>query len=145
MKNTALQKREPQQQQHQLNVSDRVGDQQQQQQQPAMGYFTPLVDIVETPDAFVFQADLPGVKPQDLDVTFENSVLTIEGRVQPRQVPGRSFAWQEYGVGHFYRQFTLRTPIDVELIQAQLKDGELTLTVPKAATARARRIEIRTA
>jgi HSP20 family molecular chaperone IbpA len=105
--------------------------------------YTPLVDIIETNDAFIFQADLPGVKPGDIDISFDNGVLSIEGRVQPRQKPDQQYIWQEYGVGNFHRQFTLNTPINVERIHAELKNGELTLTVPKAEQARTRRIQVK--
>ncbi len=108
-------------------------------------YFTPLVDIIENSDAFIFQADLPGVKAGDIDVAFENGVLTIEGKVQPRQPQEQNYVWREYDVGHFYRQFTINTPIDVEGIKAELKNGELSLTVPKAESAKTRKIEIKTA
>ena len=108
-------------------------------------YYTPLVDIAETGDAFYFQADLPGVKPGDVDVSFENGVLTIEGKVQPRQPAGQGYVWREYGVGHFYRSFTLSTPVDVEGIRAELKNGVLDLYVPKSEHARPRKIQIKSA
>ena len=107
-------------------------------------FFTPLVDIAETGDGFTFHADLPGVKAGDVDISFENGVLTIEGRVQPRQPEGHGYVWREYGVCHFYRQFTLGTEIDVDGIRAELKNGVLELYVPKAESARTRHIEIKT-
>ena len=107
-------------------------------------YFTPLVDIIETEEEFVFQADLPGVKPGEVDVSYENGVLTIEGKVQPRQPAEQSYAWREYGVGHFYRQFTLHTPVNADGIRAELRNGVLELHVPKHESARTRRIQIRT-
>ncbi len=104
--------------------------------------YTPLVDIAETNDAFILQADMPGVKSGDLDINFENGVLTIHGKAQPRQVRDQNYLWQEYGVGSFYRQFTLNTPVNVDQIRAELKNGELKLTVPKAESARTRKIQI---
>jgi HSP20 family molecular chaperone IbpA len=74
MENTAIEKRE--QNQNQVAIPERLDQR---------AYFTPLVDIMETNDAYVFQADLPGVKAGDVDISFENGVLTIEGKVQPRQ------------------------------------------------------------
>ena len=108
-------------------------------------YFTPLVDIIETPDAFVFQADLPGVKAGDVDVSFENGVLSIHGKVQPRQPQNASYLWREYDVGYFHRSFQISTPINVDGIRAELKNGELNLYVPKAESARTRKIEIQSA
>lgn len=108
-------------------------------------WFTPLVDVIETGEAFVFQADLPGVNAGDVDVGYENGVLTIEAKVQPRQQPGQGYVWREYGVGHFYRQFSLNTPVDADAIRAEMKNGVLELYVPKHETAKTRRIQIKTA
>jgi HSP20 family molecular chaperone IbpA len=101
------------------------------------------VDIIETPDAFMFQADLPGVKAEDLDISIENNTLTIDGRVRRRQPESQQYIWREFGVGHFHRSFHLNTPVDAAKIHAELKNGELTLSVPKAENARARKIEIK--
>lgn len=135
MSNTAIQKHEKQQE-HIVNVPEPT-------QQAA--WYTPLVDIIESGDAFVFQADLPGVKAGDVDVSYENGVLTIAGRVNPRQAPDQRYVWQEYGTGHFYRQFTIGTPVKADGIRAELKNGVLELYVPKAESAKTRKIEIRTA
>jgi HSP20 family molecular chaperone IbpA len=107
-------------------------------------WYTPLVDIIENNDAFIFQADLPGVKAGDVDVSYENGVLTIAGKALPRQPQGNRYVWNEYGVGSFYRQFTLNTPIDVDGIKAELKNGVLELLVPKAESAKTRKIQIKT-
>ena len=144
MSNTAMQKRQSKQQESENQNIVNVPDRSMQAAQPAT-YYTPLVDIVETGEAFIFQADLPGVRSEDLDIQFANGTLTIDGRVQPRGGPqGGSYLWREYGVGHFHRSFSLSAPIDVEGIKAELANGELTLTVPKAASARSRKIEIQT-
>ena len=108
-------------------------------------YYTPLVDIIETDDAFIFKADLPGVRPEDVDVGYENGVLTLSAKVQPRQGDRARYLWQEYGVGPFFRQFFLSTPVNPDGIQAQLRNGELTLTVPKAESAKTHKIQVKTA
>ena len=108
-------------------------------------YYTPLVDVIENAEAFVFQADLPGVKAGDVDVSYENGTLTIEAKVAPRQPENHNYLWREYGVGHFWRSFNIETPVNADGIKAQLKDGVLELYVPKAETARTRKVEIRTA
>jgi len=131
MSDTAIQKQE-----NTVQVPERI------QQQ---AYYTPLVDITENDEAFLFQADLPGVKPGDVDVSYDNGVLTIAAQVQPRQPAGHNYVWREYGVGHFYRSFTLGTPVNVDGITAELKNGELTLTVPKHESTKPRKIEIKTA
>lgn len=132
MADTAIQKRENQQ----VNVPERIDN---------STTFTPLVDIIETNDEFIFQADLPAVKPGDVDVSYENGVLTISGKVEPRQTGGdTSYIWQEYGVGNFYRQFSLSSDINPDAIRAELKNGVLELHVPKAESAKTRKIDIKT-
>ena len=131
MSNTALEKR----QSEQVNVPERMEQ---------ATYFTPLCDIVETGDGFTFIADLPGVNAGDVDVTFVGGVLTIECKVHPRQ-QNPSYVWQEYGVGHFYRSFTIGTPVNPDGISAELKNGVLRLYVPKAESAKTRKIEIKNA
>jgi len=131
MSNTAIEKRE-----NTSNVPERMDQ---------ATWYTPLVDITETGDAFYFQADLPGVKAGDVDIQFENGVLTLDARVQPRQPEGHDYVWREYGVGHFHRSFTINTPVHVDGIKAELKNGELSLYVPKAESAKTRKIQIKTA
>jgi HSP20 family molecular chaperone IbpA len=106
-------------------------------------YYTPLVDIVENKDEFIFQADLPGVKAGDVDISFENGALNIHAKVFPRQPENQDYVLCEYGVGHFYRSFDIGMPINVEGIRATLKNGELTLRLPKAESAKTRKIEIK--
>jgi HSP20 family molecular chaperone IbpA len=103
--------------------------------------YTPMVDIAETPDEFVFEADLPGTAG-DIDVTCEDGVLTISGKVKPRQPADQVYVRQEYGVGDFRRVFSIGTEIDAANIRAQLKDGQLTVRVPKAATAKVHKIPV---
>ena len=105
-------------------------------------YYVPLVDIVETNDAFLFQADLPGVRSEDVDIQFQNGVLTLSAKAQPRQPAQSRFLWREYGVGQFNRSFTIETPVDADNIRAELKHGVLSLYVPKAQAARARKVKI---
>jgi len=108
-------------------------------------FYTPLVDIIETQDEFMFEADMPGVKPQDVDITFENGVLTIRGNVQERRPESQYYLLAEYGVGNFYRSFTIDTPINAEGIRAELRNGVLDLHVPKAESVKPRRIEVKAA
>jgi HSP20 family protein len=104
-------------------------------------YFEPLVDIFETEEALVVRADLPGVKPEDLQTTLKDNLLVISATVQPLDPKWRP-AYAEYQVGHFIRQFRLGQQIDQGKISAQMKDGVLTLTLPKADHARPRRISV---
>lgn len=106
--------------------------------------YTPLVDIVETNDGYTFYADLPGVKAGDLNITYEDETLTIDAKVTPRQPKGQAYLVQEYGVGRFARSFSTGGPVDPQGIRAELKDGELCLFVPKAESAKLRKIEVKT-
>lgn len=104
--------------------------------------FVPDVDIYETEDSLVLLADLPGVKPDQLDVRLEKDILTIQGHATPADVAPRNLVHAEYQTGDYYRAFTLSEDIDQDRIQASLKNGVLTLRLPKAARAKARTIKI---
>jgi HSP20 family protein len=108
-------------------------------------YFLPNVDIYETPEELVLLADMPGVGSEGVDVQLEGDELTIEGRVKPEDYAGLKPLYVEYGVGGFYRRFTLGEAIDRDGIRAQLRNGVLTLRLPKAERARARRIAVQAA
>lgn len=130
MTNTSLEKRPSEN----VNVPERMDQ---------GTYYTPLCDIIETGDGFTFMADLPGVSAGDVDVTFENGVLTISAKAHPRQPENQRYLWREYGVGSFYRSFEIGAPVHVDGIQAELKNGVLNLFVPKAESAKTRKIAIK--
>jgi len=108
-------------------------------------YFTPLVDIYETPEELVLVADMPGVSREDVEVHLDGDMLTVEGRANADEYEGLKPVYVEYGVGGFYRRFTLGETIDRAGIKALVKNGVLTLHLPKAERARARRIEVEAA
>jgi HSP20 family protein len=97
--------------------------------------FTPAVDVVEDDQKFELYADLPGVKQEDLDIQVEKDVLTIKGE---RKLERKG----ERVAGAFSRAFTLPKHVDVEKIAATLKDGVLTLTLPKRPEAQPRQIKV---
>src|SRR5213595_3301698 len=103
-------------------------------------YFQPAVDIFETKDELVLVADMPGVPPDGVDL--EGDELSIEGRVRSGEYDGLKPLYVEYGVGGYYRAFTLGEMIDREGIKAQMKNGVLVLRLPKGERARARRITV---
>jgi HSP20 family molecular chaperone IbpA len=105
-------------------------------------YFHPAVDIFEAADELMLLADMPGVSPDSIDVNLEGDQLTIEGRVKPEDYEGLKPLHVEYGVGGFWRRFTIGEAIDREGIKAQIKGGVLALHLPKAERARARRITV---
>ncbi len=104
--------------------------------------FVPRVDIYEANDAIVILADMPGVKPESVDITLERDVLSINGYVEPNYPEGYSLAWAEYRIGDYQRSFTLSQEIDQEHIEATVKDGVLRLHLPKA-TPTTRKIAIK--
>jgi len=105
--------------------------------------YVPRCDIVETEDALFVYGDLPGVKPEDLDVRFEDERLVLHGTVEPRHEE-REFVYGEYGIGDFYREFQVFEDVDVENISADLKDGVLCVRLPKSEAAKPRKIEVKT-
>ena len=108
-------------------------------------YFQPAVDIFETKDELIVVADMPGVPPDGLNIHLEGDQLSIEGRVRPEEYEGLKPLHVEYGVGGYFRRFTLGEMIDRDAIKAQLKNGVLVLKLPKAERARARRIAVEAA
>ena len=105
-------------------------------------YFQPAVDILETPEELVVVADMPGVPPDGVDVDLHGDELRIEGRVPTEDYEGLKPLHVEYGVGGYYRTFTLGESVDRNGIKAQMKNGVLILKLPKAERARARRISV---
>ena len=110
---------------------------------PREQYLTPPVDIYETPESLVVIADLPGIDPAHLEVRVDQNILTLRGQTQ-YQMPG-ALRYREYTLVSFFRQFELGEQIDQDGIRADLKQGVLTLTLPKAAKAQPRAITVNTA
>jgi len=105
--------------------------------------YTPAVDIIERKDDIVVIADMPGVDEQSVDITLDKNVLTIYGTVEPEIPEHHRLAFAEYGVGDYQRVFTLTDEIDREKIQASVKNGVLKLVLPKAETAKTRKIAVK--
>ncbi|MBP8984240.1 MAG: Hsp20/alpha crystallin family protein [Syntrophobacterales bacterium] len=105
--------------------------------------FVPRVDIFETKDGIVIAADMPGVDDKSIDVTLEQNILTIKGRVEAKPVEGHSLAYAEYDEGDYERLFTLTDEVDREKIEAKVKNGVLEVILPKAEPAKAKKIAIK--
>jgi len=105
--------------------------------------FAPAVDIYETDDGLVLQADLPGATHDGLDVQVEGNVLSIVARTMPQTPAGSTLVHQEYVIGDYERSFILSDQIENDKIGAELKDGVLTLTLPKAQSALPRKIAVK--
>jgi HSP20 family protein len=117
-------------------------DQGREQTRPGR-YFLPEVDIFESEDGLRLWADMPGVDEKDLEVTLKNGMLTIEGMVSTEMYRNLMPVYTEYNVGNYYRQFVVNEEIDAGRIEARIRNGVLEVSLPKAETARPRRIEVK--
>jgi HSP20 family protein len=111
--------------------------------QPGMTY-QPNVDICDCGAEVMLVADIPGARKDGIDVSFEDGILSLQAAVPPRELPGRPVC-QEYGIGDYRRSFRLGEDFDASQITAEYRDGVLTIRVPRLATVRPRKIEVRSA
>ncbi|MCS6874533.1 MAG: Hsp20/alpha crystallin family protein [Pyrinomonadaceae bacterium] len=110
------------------------------------GAWTPNVDIYENKDQVVLEAELPGMKPEDVNISIENNVLTIQGeRKFEKKEESDNYHRIERRYGSFTRSFTLPPTVDTERINAEFDNGVLRLTMAKREEAKPRRIEIKAA
>jgi HSP20 family protein len=105
-------------------------------------FFTPRVDIVETDSELTLFAEVPGVRPEDVDLRYEKGELLLHGRVQLRH-DRQGMLLQEYEEGDFYRAFNISESIDASRISAECKNGLLTVHLPKVESVRPRQISVR--
>lgn len=111
-------------------------------QQGVLGAF----DVKETPEALVFKADLPGFTEKDVEITAANQRLTISGtRQDEREEKGDTYYVMERRQGRFSRSFTLPQGVDLDKVAAELKQGVLTITVPRASAGQAKKIAVKAA
>ncbi|HHO77318.1 MAG TPA: Hsp20/alpha crystallin family protein [Deltaproteobacteria bacterium] len=104
--------------------------------------YIPNVDISETKENLVIFADIPGAGEDNIEVTLENDVLTIDATVAPEAVHGHKLIYREYGIGDYSRAFTINQAIDRDKIEAKIKDGVLCVVLPKAEAAKPKTIPI---
>ena len=105
--------------------------------------FSPDFEVKETKDAFVFRADLPGVKDADLDVKLTQNRLSISGKRESEKTEkGDTYYTTERSYGSFTRSFTLPDGVDADQIKAELKEGVLTLSLPKKPESQAKKIAV---
>jgi HSP20 family protein len=106
--------------------------------------WTPSVDISETEGEYQITAEIPDVKKEDVKVTLEDGVLTIQGeRRQEKEEKGKKYHRIERSYGTFVRSFTLPDLIDDEKVKAEFKDGILSLSLPKSEKAKPKAIEVK--
>jgi HSP20 family protein len=105
--------------------------------------WSPVVDITEDDSAYTIKAELPGVKREDIEVTFENGFLTLHGeRKFEREEKGRKYHRIEREYGSFHRSFELPDNVDRDGLSARYDDGLLTVTVAKTEAAKPKRIDV---
>ena len=105
-------------------------------------YFTPRVDIFETDQELTLLADVPGVPPDNVDLRFEGGELILQGRIKQRPRRGQALMG-EYEEGDFYRVFQIHESIDSSRIEAECKNGVLTVHLPKAEAAKPRQVKVK--
>lgn len=104
--------------------------------------WSPPVDLHETQERYVITAEVPGMAREDVDIQVQDGVLTLSGSRHERTVPCEQYHRIERGHGSFSRSFQLPLPIEIDEITADLKDGVLTVVVPKVANGAPRRIRV---
>jgi HSP20 family protein len=104
--------------------------------------FVPVTDIFETPEALTVVLEMPGVDRNSIEANVENDIVTIEGRIDFTKYEGMQPVYTEYNVGHYARSFQISNKIDQGKISAELKDGVVTLVLPKAEQAKPRKIKV---
>lgn len=107
--------------------------------------YVPRVDIMETNDAILLIADMPGVDKKSVNIALEKNILTIMGIIEPEHYKDYRIAFAEYNIGDYQRSFAISNAIDQDKIEASVKNGVLRLTLPKAEPARPKRIEVKAA
>jgi HSP20 family protein len=107
---------------------------------PGPAGWKPAVDLHETTDSYVITAEVPGMHREDLEIRAHDGRLTISGVRQERVGPCEQYHRIERGHGSFTRSFQLPIPVDADRITADLRDGVLTVTCPKAGDSASRRI-----
>jgi HSP20 family protein len=106
--------------------------------------FQPGIDVCDRGTDVTVVADIPGARPDGIDVTFDDGVLSLAAAVPDRDLPGRGVR-REYAVGDYRRSFRLGDGFDASLITADYRRGVLTIRVPRLAAVRPRKVEVRTA
>jgi HSP20 family protein len=105
--------------------------------------FLPTADIYESNDALNVVLEMPGVDKSSVDIRVEDDVLKIEGRLDFSKYQGLQPLYTEYNVGHYSRSFRLSSKIDQNKIAAELKDGVLSVLLPKVEEAKPRTIQVK--
>lgn len=114
------------------------------EEEPLRASWIPSVDVHENENAITLRAELPGMSEDDVELTIENGRLTVQGekRLEKEDTDG-NYRRIESAYGSFYRSFPLPNTVDQDNIDASFKNGVLTVTLPKAETAKPKRIALK--
>jgi len=104
--------------------------------------FVPVTDIFETPEALTVVLEMPGVDRDSIEARVENDVVTIAGRIDFTKYEAMRPVYTEYNVGHYARSFEISNKIDQSKISALMKEGVVTIVLPKAEQAKPRKIQV---
>jgi HSP20 family molecular chaperone IbpA len=104
--------------------------------------FVPVADIYDAEHALTIILEMPGVEKSNVDILVEDGVLSVEGRLDLTKYQGLQPLYTEYNIGHYARSFRLSSKIDQNKIAAEMKDGVLSLKLPKVEEAKPRSIQI---
>jgi len=104
--------------------------------------FVPVADIYEAENDLTVIMEMPGVDKSNVDISVEDGVLNVEGRLDLTKYQGLQPLYTEYNIGHYSRSFRLSSKIDQNKIAAEMKDGVLSLKLPKVQEAKPRSIQV---
>jgi HSP20 family protein len=102
------------------------------------------VNLFETADNFMVQMPMPGVKPEDVEITVQQNTVSLKWETKQSIPEGATTHWQGFQAGQYQQSFTLPAPVNADRAEASYTDGILTLTLPKAEHAKARTVKINT-
>lgn len=125
-----------------LEVQEKQELQSNEERTESVRFFRPYTDIHESSEAIIVTMDMPGVDKNDVEVKLEKDVLTVTGHVQLGSYEGLEPVYTEYNVGNYSRSFSISNEVDREGISANMDAGVLTVNLPKAKEAAARRISV---
>jgi HSP20 family protein len=113
--------------------------------QPFMSGWSPTLDFYEDKDNLYVKAEIPGMKKEDIEISLHDGVLTLSGeRKEEKKFSDANIHRSERFVGRFQRSLTLQTPVEPNQVKAVYQDGILTVTLPKAETAKPKQIQVKT-
>jgi HSP20 family protein len=128
--------------QQELQVQPKREVEKKQERTVPSAAYLPATDIFETDHALTVIMEMPGVGKENVAVSVENDVVTVEGRIDFSKYEGIQPVYTEYNVGNYVRSFQVSSKIEQSGISAEIKDGVMTLVLPKAEKAKPRRIAV---